>query len=113
MDEDEEAEDSAPTAEDDSSKDEKPAPEDGGSNTRPSDKPAWRALGRWWELKSRFVCSISHTRHRSDSIRLTSLNLFAHLGFFERELGDSGGAPSYFFRSPGARRERKTHVGKV
>jgi hypothetical protein len=44
-----------PTAEDGSSEDEKPAPEDGGTNTRPSDKHVWRALGRWWELKSWFV----------------------------------------------------------
>ena len=71
LDEDEEAEDPAPTAEgddgeDDSSEVDKPAP-------RPSDKPVWRALGRWWELKSRFVCSLSPTRHRVDSIHLTSL----------------------------------------
>jgi hypothetical protein len=101
LDEDEEAEDPAPTAEDDSSEDEKPAPEDGGANTRPSDKPVWRALGRWWKLKSRFVCSFSPTRHRVDSILLTSLDLFAHLGFFEKEHDDLSSAPSYFISFAG------------
>jgi hypothetical protein len=113
LDEGEEAEDPATTAEDDSSEDEKPAPEDDGSNTRPSDKPFWRALGRWWELKSSFVCSLTPTRQRVDSIHQASLKLFAHLGFFEREHGDLDGDPSYFFRSPGSRRERKTNVGKA
>ena len=76
LDEDEEAEDPAPTAEgdsseDDSSEDEKPAPEDDGDEHQAKRQAC--ALGRWWELKSRFVCSLSPTRHRVDSIHLTSL----------------------------------------
>jgi hypothetical protein len=113
LEEDEDAEDPAPAASDDSNEDEKPAPEDGGSNTRPSDKPVWRALGRWWELKSKFLCSLLPTRHSVDSIHLTSFNLFVHLGFFKREHGDLSASPSCFFCSPGAWRERKTNVGKV
>ena len=70
-DEGEEAKDPPPTAEGDSSEDEKPVPEDGGPNTRPSEKPVWRALGRWWKLKSRFLCSLSPTRQRVDSVPQT------------------------------------------
>jgi hypothetical protein len=61
------------------------------TNTKPSDKPVCRALGRWCELKSRFVCPLSPTRHRADSVHLTSLNLFAHKGFVGRERGGLGG----------------------
>jgi hypothetical protein len=107
-DEGEEAKDPPPTAEGDSSEDEKPVPEDGGPNTRPSEKPVWRALGRWWKLKSRFLCYLSPTRQKVDSVHLTSLNLFARKG--ARRLG---WCSKFFFRSPGARRERITHVGKV
>ena len=83
LDEDEEAEDPAPTAEDDSSEDEKPAPEDGGDEHQ-AERQA--CLARLWALvgTQTQVCMQGG---------LDPSNLFntAHLGFVGREHGDFGG----------------------
>jgi hypothetical protein len=96
LDEDEEAEDPPPppkiaTAKAAPAKTRSQHPRTAVTNTMPSDKSVWRALGRWWELKSRFVCYLSPTRSRANTIHLTSLNLLAHIGFVGREHGDLGG----------------------
>jgi hypothetical protein len=80
LDEDEEAEDPAPTAEgddgeDDSSEDEKPAPEDDGDEHKAKRQARLTRLEALVGTQIQVVCSHSPTRSRVDSIHRTSLIL--------------------------------------
>jgi hypothetical protein len=95
LDEDEEAEDPAPTTEggdgeDDSSEDEKPAPEDGGDEHQVKRQACLARLGVLVGTQIQvFMFSLPNPPQGG----LDTFNLFniAHLGFVGREHGDFGG----------------------
>jgi len=95
LDEDEEAEDPAPTAEggdgkDDSSEDEKPAPEDDGDEHQAKRQVCLARLGALVGTQIQ-VCMFSLPNPPQGGLDPSSLFNIAHLGFVGREHGDFGG----------------------
>jgi len=95
LDEDEEAEDPAPTAEgddgeDDSSEDEKPAPEDDGDEHQAERQACLARLGALVGTQIQ-VCMFSLPNPPQGGLDPSNLFNIAHLGFVGREHGDFGG----------------------
>ena len=95
LDEDEEAEDPAPTAEgddseDDSSEDEKPAPEDDGDEHQAKRQACLARLGALVGTQIQ-VCMFSLPNPPQGGLDPSNLFNIAHLGFVGREHGDFGG----------------------